>query len=67
MDEILKLAKYLTLHIAAVEAKWDVSDYFLGNLGLRAEADIQKMYKIAEALEQSIDDYIKGGTNVLKS
>lgn len=67
MDEILKLAKYLTLHIAAMDAKFGFHFTNITVHGITASRDVYKLLDIAKLLDEEIRIYLEGGNNVSKS
>lgn len=67
MDEVLKLAKYLTLHIAAMDAKYSFIFTNTSVHGFAASQDSHKLMDIAKLLEKEIESYMKGDANVPKS
>ncbi len=67
MDEILVLAKYLTLQVGLLDSKYGISYTFVTTHGIEASRDTENLKKTAFLLEQEMANYIKGEKHVSKS
>jgi len=58
MDEILKLARYATLHYSIIDNKYDLSILVFNEFGIKAQQDMQKLMNICIALDKEINKYL---------
>lgn len=66
MNKVLKLAKYLTLHLGAMNGKYDLNKIFYCISELTGLFDSMKLLSIAEELDTAISEYTGVKNNVSK-
>lgn len=67
MDEILALARALTLHIAAMDAKFGIIYTNTCLHGITATRDAEKLMAIWDRLDAELTNYLEGKGDVSKS
>ncbi len=67
MDNVLILARYLTLHIAAMDAKYGIVYTNTMMFGINGTHDAKKLLEIAHQLDAELRNFLGGKGDVSKS